>query len=310
MRSIMTLIMLLGMAQTAFAADYFVQETEARGLNQDQVESIKPMIEDSITSNTGNQVVESAEEADFVMASTLLKLGSTYILKVERMAGEEVVSSAQTKARSLDELSNNIGQITLAAVNGNQRPRGTSSKFSFRANVGEGQQGSNQASAGTTQAETGELQPKMDTRSHWRLGFGPFFGRQLDTDNVMYHLSGGYIWEVHPQAEVKIIGEGAFASSDDSARFLNVGAGASYFFPSGTNTSAPFITGDMGVGAAETDDGSDASGFSFGLGVGYQFFRNTERSLDVLFRYALITDTIEATDGSPSILGAHLAFNF
>jgi hypothetical protein len=70
------------------------------------------------------------------------------------------------------------------------------------------------------------------------------------------------------------------------------------------------VTGDLGYGFAQTaDTESDSDGITFGAAVGYQFMRTDRTSLDVQFRYAVLTS--EAIDeGFPQVYGARLAVNF
>jgi hypothetical protein len=145
--------------------------------------------------------------------------------------------------------------------------------------------------------------------SYWSAGVGPFMGRRLASDTVMYDFMVGHHWDINPLASIKVLAEANLSSGREEARFLNFGTGASFFLPVGTRDTTPYLTGDIGYGFARDANTNSAEGFSFGTGVGVQFFRTTETTLDLLFRYAMIFDTINS-GGSPSVTGLQLAVNF
>jgi hypothetical protein len=153
-----------------------------------------------------------------------------------------------------------------------------------------------------------QLSP-ADRKSYWTVGAGPFFGRRLENDDVYYNVAGGHVWDVHPQASVRAMLDYTGSTGDADAYMVSLTGGASWFFAT-TQNGAPYVTGDLGYGFAQTaDTESDSDGITFGAAVGYQFMRTDRTSLDVQFRYAVLTS--EAIDeGFPQVYGARLAVNF
>jgi hypothetical protein len=145
--------------------------------------------------------------------------------------------------------------------------------------------------------------------SYWSIGVGPFVSRRLATDNVMYDFMLGHQWDINPLASIKLFSEANLSSGREDSHFLNFGTGASYFLPTGSPDTGPYVTADIGYGFARDAESHSAEGFSFGTGVGVQFFRTTETTLDLLFRYAVILDNINP-GGNPSVTGLRLAVNF
>jgi hypothetical protein len=165
--------------------------------------------------------------------------------------------------------------------------------------------------AATTPSVASSIANKFPDRKmgYWNLGVGPVFPRKLESDHLMYGVSGGYVWDLQPQISIKALAEAAFTSANDGAQFTDVGLGANYYFLNSLE-SAPYLTADMGYGYAKSDTAGSAEGFSLGLGAGYQFFRTTERTLDILVRFTTIMNGLSRTGGNPSALGARFAVNF
>ncbi len=162
--------------------------------------------------------------------------------------------------------------------------------------------------AGASTTNYPVLQNFQPGKNYWAIGFGPFISRRLATDNVMYDISVGHFWDVTPNTSVKVVGEGNFASGSQRATFLDLATGLNYYFYN-SPAGSPYATADLGYGWAESVNKNTAAGFSFGVGLGYQFFRQAQTSMDLQVRYAIITDTAEA-NSYPSVLGTRLSVNF
>jgi hypothetical protein len=104
-----------------------------------------------------------------------------------------------------------------------------------------------------------------------------------------------YAWEVRDQAAIKILADGA-------ARMAFGGIGGDYFFSD--RDISPLLELDLGYGGAK----DHSSGFALGGGAGYQFFRTSAVTLEVLLHYATIFEP--AHENNPGIFGMRVGLCF
>lgn len=151
--------------------------------------------------------------------------------------------------------------------------------------------------------------PSKQRDGYWTIGIGPFLSQNLGTQKAMYDFAAGYIWEINPHASLKILGESNFSSTAERARFLNAAVGPNIaFLPN--NFILPYATTDIGYGFARNAKADTAEGFSLGFGLGFQFFKTTETTLDLLIRYVVIYDNFGDGTSHPAVSGLRLAVNF
>lgn len=303
---------------TAWAEDYFVSETLAgNGIDEETARVATRLVKSAVSARPSDTVTGSEAGADYVLQPRLMRLGTSYILTVEKIHGAETLFAAQSKIAQLDQLDRAAFNVTTSAIEeptyGRRPQRGIASEprpavpfqqesrtpaSSPRAASGEGRSVAPGVSALPLGRKVG----------YWSVGVGPFLSNRLETDNFMYNLLIGHTWDINPYVSLKVLGEANLSSGTGGARFLNFATGATYFLPSVSNNS-PYVTADIGYGFAEDRTDDTAEGFSLGTGVGYQFFRNTETTLDLLLRFATILDPIDG-EGNPSVVGVRLAVNF
>jgi hypothetical protein len=341
-----TVLTLLG--QGAHAATYFVALTNAAPeITTQTARATTDLVKNAVSNRAGDMIVEDEYRADFTLQPKLMKLGEDFILTVEKRRGTQIQFVAQSKAFSVEQLDRAAQSATDAAIEqsrmapreavaGNhlaqpQSPQSPQSQMPGQsapyqaysappppplaaAGTASGAINPAPAPAAPIANESRVGQPAMpdyaNSRSdHWTIGVGPFIPRRMGTTKVMYDVSAGHIWDVNPLVSVKAIGEVSLSSGGDNASFFNAGVGANYYLP-GSIEAAPYVTADMGYGLARDAGGNTGEGFSVGTGVGYQFFRNTETTMDLLVRYNAILSGIQNGDGSPSVFGVRLAVNF
>ncbi len=323
MKHLFSLAVLLG-AAPAVAADIFVTDTIVQsGATQEEADSVHQLVHNSVVRMGRDRVVEDEGRAEFTLQPRLMKLGDSYILTVERRRGDEIVYASQVKAGDVGELDRAARRATMAALNdpsirgdeeyaANDAPE-FGSRSAATSETDEQRPdpiGAAAAAAGArSSARPGyQLNPGNKMYRYWSLGLGPALMRRVETDDLFYSLSAAHLWDIHPRASVKVLGEANFSTGREDASMYNLAAGASWFFLPTANGAA-YLTGDLGYGFAESAIGNDADGFTFGTGVGYQFFRTSRTTMDVLLRYAVLTKELEE-DGFPQLLGARLAVNF
>lgn len=322
MKYFLSLAVLLG-AMPASAADIFIADTIVQsGATQDEADSVHQLVHNSVVTMGQDRVVEDEMRSDFTLQPRLMKLGDSYILTVERRRGDEILYASQVKANTVRELDRASRRATMAALNdpsirgGQEYAAGNDvDSFDDSRSASTTETEDNRPMIGTAPADARsvsrpgyQLNPGSRQYRYWSLGLGPALMRRVETDDLFYSLSAAHLWDIHPRASVKVLGEANFSTGREDASMYNLGAGASWFFLPSANGAA-YVTGDLGYGFAESALGNDADGFTFGTGVGYQFFRTSRTTMDVLLRYAVLTNELEE-DGFPQLLGARLAVNF
>ena len=311
MKFLLSLLVAFG-TTSAFAAEIFVEDTIVQtGASQEEASTAYELVRSSVTTAGRDTVTDNLATAEFVLQPKLMKLGDSYVLTVERRRGEEIVYASQVKASSLADLDRAARRATIAALSG-PAPSATRSAVSEQVieeqNIYTAPPVASTEATTTTTRERYDITPGMRPEGYWSLGIGPSFGRRLGTDDVFYNFAIGRNWDIDPRASVKLIGEAAFSTGSQSASLINFGGGASWFFAHDKNGSA-YVTGDLGFGFANTATDESADGFSFGAGVGYQFFRMRSASLDAQLRYQAVMNETDG-EGFPRLIGARVAVNF
>jgi hypothetical protein len=319
----------------AFAANFFVQDTVVDdGIDAEAARVATNLVKNAVAARAADQLVADEYRASYVLQPRLMRLGDSWILTVEKIRGQETLFAAQTKVRRIDQLDQAARSATSAAIDepslqeGPRNLAGVQADPAIPYRVAPSTRDriivvdpSGSVSGTTTDLESArssgeirsdraaDLWPAERKVSYWTIGIGPFLSRRLESDSVMYNFALGHTWDINPRASVKAIGEANFSSSGDGARFFNLAAGANYFFPTRDVDTSPYVTADIGYGFATNVSRDEAEGFSFGTGVGFQFFRTTETTLDLLLRYAVIFDNVNG-DGNPGVAGLRMAVNF
>jgi len=298
---------------TAWSADIFVADPIVQdGISPDDSSSIRHLVQNTVSTNRLDRLVNDQTKADYVLQPRLMRLGDSFILTVERRQGEQIQYASQMKAQSLNEIDRAARRATLAAMSdadrSSQRKQTSEEDALSRSASSSPLAKMSEPAPYLSSSRPGyQLNPAQKQFSYWNVGFGPALGRRMESDDVFYSLSVARIWDIHPRISAKALGEANFTSGNE-AYLYNVGIGASWFFFPSVNGTA-YVTGDLGYGFAQSTLDNTNDGFTFGTGVGYQFFRTSRTTLDVLFRYAVLTSDLEE-NGFPQIFGARLAVNF
>jgi hypothetical protein len=307
--------------ESVLAASYFVADTIAEdGILPADARAATNLVKSSVSERHGDSLVENEARASYVLQPRMMKLGDSYILTVEKSHGQETLFAAQAKISRVDQLDRAARSATTAAIEEPSAQEGAVAinpqpRYQPRPTVIYQVPVEDTTSATTIKREDTTIyadQPAITDRkvSYWTVGFGPAVSARLEDDSVMYSFMAGHTWDINPRAEMKVLAEANLSSGDEGARFFNIGTGANFFLPETTPDTAPFVTADIGYGMAEDASNDDADGFSVGLGAGFQFFRTTQTTMDVLVRYVRVLDEVDRGDSNPSVLGARLAVNF
>lgn len=329
-------ILVLFLSKAAGAADYFVRDGIAEsGVALEEAKAAAELVRNAVAARAGDRLFDDESRAQFILQPRLLKLGDSWVLTVEKLAGSQIVFAAQSKVPAIDQLDRAARSATMTVMGEAEANRGirivqvapapvapvaTTSATSISATsapvtapppapiaVAPAAEPET-PTMGRSVGRTVDVLPAGRKMSYWSIGAGPFLGRWMNTDNVMYDFAFGHNWDINPRATVKLTAETDFSSGNENARFLNLSVGANYYLPPSME-NAPYVSTDMGYGYARSGKGNTAEGFSLGIGAGYQFFRTTETTMDLLLRYAIVFDEMVG-GGNPSVTGLRLAVNF
>jgi hypothetical protein len=311
----LTIVFTTLFANSSRAATYFINDAVIEnGVSAQDGRAATTLVKNAVAGRYGDAVVNDQSRASYTLQPRLMRLGESYILTVEKSRGDETLFAAQTKISRIDQLDQAARSMANEAI---EEPSGKNSKLVQIVVDPRARQG-NGSTSGTTMKPDGadiygttpELSDQGRKVSYWTLGFGPTFATRLKDDSVMYNFSAGRVWDINPKAEIKLIGEANLSSGDRSAKLFNLGVGPNFFLPEMSADTAPYLTADIGYGVAENADGDTANGFSIGAGAGFQFFRTTQTTMDLVVRYTTVLDTVGRGEKNPSVLGARLAVNF
>ena len=147
--------------------------------------------------------------------------------------------------------------------------------------------------------------PERQT-NRWLVGLGPMISRHMASDQVMYGLSGAYVWDMNPFLSTKASIEANLTGGGDGGQYYNAAIGGNYYFVSRIE-NAPYVTADIGYGYASSLADGFAEGFSLGLGAGYELLRTSTNPLDLSLRFSTIFSGMSKGYGDPSIIGARVS---
>ena len=151
----------------------------------------------------------------------------------------------------------------------------------------------------------------IDNRGSWNLTAGPALTLGLESDNVLYGVSGGYTFNLTPALGARVFADANVGSGEDSAQYLDLGAAAKLGMGDviGQQTSRAYILGDVALASARNADTDHSeTGLAVGAGVGYNFLRTQRTDIDLLLRYSLMLSEVD--DKLPSLLTARVGVNF
>ncbi|CAM5999559.1 unnamed protein product [Sphagnum balticum] len=271
----------------ASASSYFVQDATTIGLSKDDAATATELIRAAVSEN-GSQVEESSSKAKFQLRPKLMKLGSAYLLKIDKLEGNKAIFSAQMKAESLEELDRVAKRVTRSVMD-------------------EVQASDTSQIEDITQEEMTKNNRRKQVLRRWSLGLGPSFVTNANNNGALFGYSIAFNWDQITSA-LKIYLDGA------SGNFIHFGIGGNYYFTKDDIT--PVVMAQMGYGSSYKNNdpnnpGSNSettTGFVVGTGVGYQFFRTSSVTLELLLHGALMLNRNSL--GNPAMVGFRTSLYF
>ncbi|MCB0357043.1 MAG: hypothetical protein KDD40_08555, partial [Bdellovibrionales bacterium] len=214
-----------------------VKEIQAKGVDEGSMETISELIKSAVTSE-GHDLVSDGQNAQWVLRPKLLKLGDSYILKIDKMKGKSVQFSTKMKAADLEDMDTVAGRVVRSVMN-EETPRE-----------------SVQVTDVTKDEETRGTRRYKATRQ-WRIGFGPAWSGGMNVEGGGTNWGLGYIWGIDPDYDLKL--NWSFyvprADEDDNARFTNFALGLNYFWTRAKHS--PFLSLEIGYASAAASENTD-----------------------------------------------------
>jgi hypothetical protein len=129
------------------------------------------------------------------------------------------------------------------------------------------------------ETEIDKLQKRKKSFRLFMAGFGPAGLANVDSKDLLYSFFGGYLWEVNPNAAIKIKAE--LSSDFDEALLVAANLGGNLYLL--RRNISPYVGAVLGLGFLGKEGSHDGVGFTFGGSVGVQLFRTSTTQMNVEF---------------------------
>ena len=287
MKYVFILLSSLCFSNIVYAASFFVDEPHLSEANPELSKSLKTLVMSSVV-QSGSKTNQDEKSADFTLRTDLLRLGGAYILTISKFKKNEMVFSSKYKAASLDELDDVSDRGVRAVILGTQVKKDT--------RVGE-----------VSTRDENKMQTRVRSFNTRYFGFGAASLMNMGNSKVAYNIAFGHFWEVTPRTQIKLVGE-FFATSDWTTYLADAQLGLNLFL--NDEDSSPYIGAGLGVAGSGSSSSSvtSISGFSGGVGLGYQFFRTSSTQFDVYVGYNI--EFVNNSIGNPGAFGARIGIHY
>jgi hypothetical protein len=242
----------------------------------------------SAVAELGHKVVDDPAKAEFTLRPRLMRLGSAYILKLEKRKAGVAVFSSQLKAQQLEELDRVAKRLTRSVIK--------NSPADDDARVGE-----------ITNEEATQGVQRRPAVGGVHFALGPVFLANSGTSGVGYGFTLGKSWDLNNALiliRADVFGQGSAFAAD-------LGLAGHYFLLD--TKYAPFVGGEFGFGGIRQNTGTLFSddfhlGFFLGPIAGVQLFRTSTVQLELAVRWSIMLQS--TTLGRPSVLGFRVGLYF
>ena len=273
---------------TLGADKVFVQSAITADSLEPDVIAVEELVKSAVPQSGNYIVVPSEEDSDFTLSTRLIKLGSAYILKIDKVQDRNIIYSDKMKASRIEEMDRIATRLTRSVIN--EKP------VAEDARVGD-----------VTEQESTQGTLRKPTVSGSSFGFGPAVLSSLGTNGVGVYLRTSHSWDVNSA----IIELGGDLAAREGAFFLSGNLGGKFFL-SQTGV-APFIGGDFGYGLAKATssglfDGDWENGFTLGATAGIHFLRTSSINLELALRALFMLNSNEI--GNPAMYALRLSLYF
>lgn len=292
----------LALAATAQAEETIVSVEAAEagasgGADAGLLSAVVELAKSAVANEPGYRITSSGPST-LKLRARILKLGSAYVVSMDRISGGEVNFSAKMKAASAEDLDVVTPRVVKAALSGS-RSEETAEVDTI------------------THDETVRATRRFQATRQWKFGFGPVWGSGLGTDKsgLVYEL--GYVWGLDPQWDVDITWRVASLARDGQtgAYFSDLSIGGTYYLTK--SRTAPYLTGGIGRAGAQASRADSilisddtASGWAGRLGVGARFFRTSTVNLGLELNHTRLFAETSRTQSTPAITSLSIGVYF
>ncbi len=287
-------MLLLFISHSAFADTFFVESTTGAEISAADKAAVEELVRISVSEDGNHSVTTSKEKANWVLAPTLLKLGDSYLITLQKKDKKDhVVFASKMKAKTMSDMDTVAGRLTRAVIE--------QKKTAETADV-----------TNITQEEETMNTRRYQATRQWIIGIGPGWSNNLNSAGGGFTFILGYLWGLDPDFGINLSWKMNGGRKDDDSGFTDFSLGGEYYF-SRTKTS-PFVGARMGYGSAHADtcpifststcNEDKASGWSVTADAGFKFFRTSSVNAGVAASYSYIFD--ETTRGNPSLFSVNL----
>jgi hypothetical protein len=282
-------LLLVLFASQAHADSVFVQPPLAEGEEAGLKASVYELVKAAVSNESGYSLASSAKEAEFTLRSRVLKLGNSYIMSVDKIKGEKVLFTSKMKASSAEDLDTVSARVVRSALNETRA------------------EGNAQVDDVTEDEVTRGTRRQQATRQ-WKLGFGPAWGANLNTDKNGLLFNVGFVWglDAHWDLDFGFKATGIDNTGTSAAYFTEFMLGANYHLTK--NKTAPFITFGVGrasAGVAQSDTfiftDDTANGWALRAGAGVKLFRTSTVNLGLEANHTILMAKTSRTDKNPGV---------
>ena len=152
--------------------------------------------------------------------------------------------------------------------------------------------------------QTDEIKNRRESLRLTGVGFGPYFGNNLNTDDLFYAFSLGKHFDVHEYGEIFLDSDIAI-EKNSNALGLDIGIGGAILLP---QDISPVVGAELGFCYMNAKKINYVLGFCGSGILGVRFFRTSNVHLSVEGKYTLSFNSNQL--GSPSIYGLQVKLLF
>jgi hypothetical protein len=244
----------------------FLEPCTGKGLDEQTREVLCDLGEDAIVSS-GNKLAKDAKSAEYSLRLKALKLGTSYTITAGKYEGGNMVGSSKLKASSLDEFDSIVPRVVRAVIHNEPDAK-------VDAKVGE-----------VSEEEQTFRKKRMEAKNQYIIGAGFGGSRNLNADLAHYELLLG--WSIDwTSFRLRIEWNNAWEMGAGDSFLMTFGFGGNIYL--NDHQSAPYIAPKISYMLMRPNrptqglldfDMHEAPGL--GVAVGWEFFRNFDRSAAV-----------------------------
>lgn len=276
-------------AASAQAESVFVQTPQTEGEEASLRSTVQELVKAAISEQSGYSLAANAEGADLVLRPRVLKLGSAYVLTIDKLKAGKVLFTSKMRASNAEDLDTVTSRVVRSVLN------------EVRA------EGNAQVDDVTEDEVTRGTRRHVATRQ-WKIGFGPTWGNSLNTEKsgLAFHL--GFVWGVDPHWDLDLSfrATGIEGKNSSDAYFSEFMIGTNYHL--NKNKNAPFLTAAIGRASAGVSSNTaivfnddTANGWAARVGAGMKFFRTSTVNLGLEANYTHLFAETSVSKQSPGV---------